>query len=510
MVASLLIWGVLWEIVGQLHVTILLPPLSRVLVRMVEIVPTAAFMTALWVTGYAFVIGNVIAIVVGVPLGILMGRSVIADRIFLPWVNLFLSAPLTALVPVIMVLFGLGQTTIILTVVLFAIWIIVLDARAGVRSISPSLVEMAKSFGATRWQAFREIYVWAALPEILAGIRLGADPRREGRHHRPAARLHRRLRRALQALRPALPDGAFLGGAARALRLRLPPRRRPRLARAPGRVLRGEPRLTDHPTRKLHDVSAVDVLRLRPGRDPRLPIRGSKQLFPVRRVYCVGRNYAEHAIEMGHDPNKEPPFFFQKNPDNVVTDGRVPLSVRAPRTCTTRSSWSLSSRRAARTSRSRRRSTTSSAMRVGLDMTRRDLQGEAKKMGRPWEIGKAFENSAPVGEIVPATEIGHPSAGAIWLKVNGKEAQKGDLNQLIWKVPEAISYLSGLFRLAPGDVIMTGTPAGVGPVQARRRAGRPCRRRRRSSGNGRLIHARASEARALMPTRQFWRPIAPR
>jgi len=173
MMASLLIWAVLWEIVGQLDVTILLPPLSRVFVRMAEIVPTATFISALWVTAQAFVIGNVIAILAGVPLGILMGRSELADRIFLPWVNLFLSAPLTALVPVIMVLFGLGQTTIILTVVLFAVWIIVLDARAGVRSISPSLVEMAKSFGASPWQAFREIYVWAALPEILAGIRLG-------------------------------------------------------------------------------------------------------------------------------------------------------------------------------------------------------------------------------------------------------------------------------------------------------------------------------------------------
>jgi len=98
-------------------------------------------------------------------------------------------------------------------------------------------------------------------------------------------------------------------------------------------------------------------------------------------------------------------------------------------------------------------------------MTRRDLQGEAKKMGRPWETGKAFEDSAPVGEIVAASEIGHPQAGAVWLKVNGKMVQQGDLNQLIWKVPETISYLSGLFRLAPGDVIMTGTPAGVGPVQ---------------------------------------------
>lgn len=173
MMASLLLWAVLWEIVGQLNLTILLPPLSSVLVRMLEIVPTKTFLSALWITAQAFVIGNVIAIVVGVPLGILMGRSVLADRIFLPWVNLFLSAPLSALVPVIMVLFGLGQTTIILTVVLFAVWIIVLDARAGVRSISPSLVEMAASFGANRWQAFSQIYIWAALPEILAGIRLG-------------------------------------------------------------------------------------------------------------------------------------------------------------------------------------------------------------------------------------------------------------------------------------------------------------------------------------------------
>jgi NitT/TauT family transport system permease protein len=173
MVGALLIWAVLWEIVGQLDLSILLPPLSGVFARAIDIIPTPGFMKALWVTGYAFVIGNAIAIVVGVPLGILMGRSVIADRIFLPWVNLFLSAPLTALVPVIMVIFGLGQTTIIMTVVLFAIWIIVLDARAGVRSISPSLVEMAHSFGATRWQAFKDIYIWAALPEILAGIRLG-------------------------------------------------------------------------------------------------------------------------------------------------------------------------------------------------------------------------------------------------------------------------------------------------------------------------------------------------
>lgn len=173
MASSLLVWGALWEIAGQLQVSFLLPPLSGVFAAMVEIVPTRTFLSALWVTGYAFVIGNFVSIAVGVPLGLLMGRSTIADRIFLPWVNVFLSAPLTALVPVIMVLFGLGQTTIILTVVLFAMWIIVLDTRAGVRSIAPSLAEMAHSFGASPWQAFRRVYFWAALPEILAGVRLG-------------------------------------------------------------------------------------------------------------------------------------------------------------------------------------------------------------------------------------------------------------------------------------------------------------------------------------------------
>ena len=105
---------------------------------------------------------------------------------------------------------------------------------------------------------------------------------------------------------------------------------------------------------------------------------------------------------------------------------------------------------------------------VGLDMTRRDLQGEAKKLGRPWEVGKAFEASAPCGPLVPASEIGHPTSGAVTLKVNGDVRQQGDLNQLIWKVPEMISYLSGLFALQPGDIIMTGTPAGVSAVNARR------------------------------------------
>ena len=173
MMASLILWAILWEIVGQLELSILLPPFSHILIRMVEIVPTATFMNALWITAKCFLIGTAIAIVIGIPIGVLMGRSIVIDRMLLPWVNMFLSAPLTALVPVLMTLFGFGTKTIILTTVLFAIWIIVLDARAGVKNITPSLVEMTKSFQANFWQAFTKVYLWAAMPEILAGIRLG-------------------------------------------------------------------------------------------------------------------------------------------------------------------------------------------------------------------------------------------------------------------------------------------------------------------------------------------------
>lgn len=193
------------------------------------------------------------------------------------------------------------------------------------------------------------------------------------------------------------------------------------------------------------------------------PIEGSDEVFPVRRVYCIGRNYAAHAIEMGHDPDREPPFFFQKNPDNldfsgefpypdrtsdvhheielvvVLSKGGVNIPVDAALDCV----WGYA---------------------VGLDMTRRDLQGEAKKMGRPWEVGKAFELSGPMGPIVPASKIGHPTSGKVTLTVNGQPRQEGDLNQLIWKIPEMISYLSDYFELKGGDVIMTGTPAGVGAV----------------------------------------------
>jgi len=194
-----------------------------------------------------------------------------------------------------------------------------------------------------------------------------------------------------------------------------------------------------------------------------LPVQGSDKLFPIHRIYCVGRNYAEHAIEMGHDPSKEPPFFFQKNPDSIVTDGKFPYPSAT-------SDVHHEIEMVVALSKGGTNIPVEAALDhvygygVGLDMTRRDLQGEAKKLGRPWEVGKAFEASAPCGPLIPASEIGHPASGAVTLKVNGELRQQGDLNQLIWKVPEMISYLSGLFTLQPGDIIMTGTPAGVGAV----------------------------------------------
>lgn len=171
--SSLILWGLLWEIVGQLDITFFMPPLSAIFVTLVELAPTKPFLKALVETGHAFFVGTFFAIVIGVPVGILMGKNRLIDELLLPWVNMFLSAPLTALVPVLMVLFGFGLKAIIITTSLFAIWIIVLNARAGVMHINRSLIDMARSFGASPFAAFTKIYFWAALPEILGGVRIG-------------------------------------------------------------------------------------------------------------------------------------------------------------------------------------------------------------------------------------------------------------------------------------------------------------------------------------------------
>lgn len=202
-----------------------------------------------------------------------------------------------------------------------------------------------------------------------------------------------------------------------------------------------------------------------PQQQASLAIKDSELRFPVRRVFCVGRNYADHAREMGHDPDREPPFFFTKPADAVIdipdkwpyppltqnlhyeielvvliAEGGTDISVA-------------------------KANDHIFGYAVGLDMTRRDLQTTAKKMGRPWDWGKAFDLSAPCGPAIPVSQTGILSKGAIWLNVNDEQKQAADISDLIWSVPEVISIVSKSVELKAGDVIMTGTPAGVGPVQ---------------------------------------------
>ncbi len=171
--SSLILWGLVWEAIGQVGVTFFIPPLSEVIATLFEVIGSPAFVKAMTETAQAFIMGVFFAISIGIPVGILMGKSRLIDELLLPWVNIFLSAPLTALVPVLMVLFGFGMKAIVITTTLFAIWIIILNARAGVMQINRSLVEMARSFGASPLDAFLKIYFWAALPEILGGVRIG-------------------------------------------------------------------------------------------------------------------------------------------------------------------------------------------------------------------------------------------------------------------------------------------------------------------------------------------------
>lgn len=186
-------------------------------------------------------------------------------------------------------------------------------------------------------------------------------------------------------------------------------------------------------------------------------------LFAVRRIYCVGRNYAEHVREMGND-EREPPFFFSKPADAVVVDGAA--MPYPPETDDLHHEVEL----VVAIGRDGSAIAEAAALdhvygyAAGLDMTRRDLQALAKKAGRPWDLAKGFDHSAPIGVIEPASQIGHPESGAITLSVNGVERQRGDLGDQIWSVRETIAYLSRFVALRAGDLIMTGTPAGVGAV----------------------------------------------
>jgi len=202
-----------------------------------------------------------------------------------------------------------------------------------------------------------------------------------------------------------------------------------------------------------------------------LPIAGSSDQFPVRRVYCVGRNYAAHAREMGFDPDREPPFFFCKpNDDASIVPVAAGKSVAIPYPPLT-SNYHYEAELVVLIGKGGRNITVGDAAKhiygyaVGLDMTRRDLQMKMREQGRPWEIGKAFDFSAPVGVVRTKADAGEITSGAITLEVDGEVRQKSDLTHLIWSVNEVIANLSTLFALQPGDLIFTGTPEGVGQVK---------------------------------------------
>jgi len=198
---------------------------------------------------------------------------------------------------------------------------------------------------------------------------------------------------------------------------------------------------------------------------PTIPVEGEAGAFPVTRIWCVGRNFADHAREMGHDPDREPPFFFSKPNTAVVPGGgSIPFPVQTQ-------DFHHEIELVVALGKGGKNIPAEQALEhvygyaVGLDMTRRDIQAVAKKMGRPWELSKGFDQSCPISAIKKVSEVGHPTKGLIQVTVNGKVQQTGDLNQMIWSVPEAIAYLSTYVELLPGDLIMTGTPAGVSAVK---------------------------------------------
>jgi len=199
-----------------------------------------------------------------------------------------------------------------------------------------------------------------------------------------------------------------------------------------------------------------------------VPVAGSDTRFPVRRIYCVGRNYEAHAREMGHDPNREPPFFFSKPADAVlyVAPGSTAEFPYPAQSHNVHFEMEL----VAAIGKGGKDIPVASALdhvygyALGLDMTRRDLQGEAKKLGRPWDTAKGFDHSAPIGPIHPVSQIGQLSKGEIWLAVNGEDKQRSDISQMIWPVADTIAFLSTLFELRAGDLIFTGTPEGVGAL----------------------------------------------
>ena len=198
---------------------------------------------------------------------------------------------------------------------------------------------------------------------------------------------------------------------------------------------------------------------------PSVEIAGRTERFPLHRIYCVGWNYVAHVREMGSDPDREPPIFFMKPPDAITPSGSKVAYPPATQNLHYEIELVVAIGREGHAISQAQASEYIWGYGVGIDMTRRDLQSTAKQRGQPWDASKSFDQSAPISELHTVENIGHPNSGRIWLEVNGEARQDGDIGQLIWTVPEIIEHLSALFHLRAGDLVYTGTPAGVSPVE---------------------------------------------
>jgi fumarylpyruvate hydrolase len=210
--------------------------------------------------------------------------------------------------------------------------------------------------------------------------------------------------------------------------------------------------------------AATEVHAVDPGPRPSLAIAGRADRFPVRRIYCVGQNYRAHALEMGGNPDREPPFFFMKPGDAIRSDGSTIAYPPATQDLHHEVELVVAIGRAGLRIGAEAALSHVFGYAVGIDLTRRDLQAVAKRVGRPWETSKAFDASAPTGALEPATDLALSPDCAIRLRVQGEVRQEATLGQMIWPVPEVLAQLSSLFELRPGDLVFTGTPAGVGPL----------------------------------------------
>ena len=453
---ALLIWAALWEIIGQLDVIMLIPPLSAVFAAMGNVLLTHSFLEAIGITLKAFGIGMALSLVVGITVGIAMGRIRAVDNVMGMWINIFESSPITAVVPLLLAVLGFGMQTMVVTVFLFSVWVIALDTQVGVKHASASLVEMARSFGASKRDLYAKVIFWAALPEMLAGIRLGVIRGVRGV--------------VIGQLLIAIVGVGFLFetysrkfimpefwalvlivfGFAYGLRRRsacssAASRATPAcVERTPGQ--RG-PWTTSFPRRRSWPAGR--------GRRAALPgAPGVLRRAQLRRA-CPrdGTRPRPRAAVLLHQARGRPGPGRRHDPLSAGDQRPAPRG-----------------RAGGRARQGRRRHTRGAGPRSRVRLRRRHRSDPARSPGRGQGAAPALGHGQGLRPLrahlgaAPAARIGHPENNPIRLEVNGAVRQESTLAHHIWSVAETIAYLSTLVELAPGDLIFMGTPEGVAAV----------------------------------------------